>query len=66
MKAEAARKREEIEQREKEKDKPVDDAEMIRDLFGFLPTDQTADGEGERKQGQLVFTTKTLHLLIRL
>lgn len=55
MKAEAARKREEIEQREKEKDKPVDDSEMIKELFGFLPTDQTAEGEGERGEAAYSF-----------
>lgn len=44
MKAEAAAKREEIEMKEKERNMPVDDSEMIGKLFGFLP-DQSPEGE---------------------
>lgn len=47
LKAEAAAKREEIKQREADRNKPVDDSQVIRDLFDFLPTDQTSEGEGE-------------------
>ena len=52
MKAEAAAKREEIEQKEKQRNMPVDDSEMIVKLFGFLP-DQTAEG-GDGKNLQSI------------
>ena len=58
MKAEAAAKREEIEKKEKERNMPVDDSEMIVKLFGFLPTDQTAEGDGEiRASGCSLWTS---------
>ena len=47
MKAEAAAKREEIEKKEADRDKAVDDSEVIRGLFDFLPTEQTSEGEGK-------------------
>ena len=47
IRAETEAKRREIEQREADRDKAVDDSEVIKGLFDFLPSEQVSEGEGE-------------------
>lgn len=44
---EAAAKREELNQGEQNRDKAVDDSRTIEELFGFLPPEVAAVGEGK-------------------